>query len=1806
MKGKVLHISESDITKKIVAMLLIIALTMMDFIVLSSEIISYAADIMTLDTATNNKNVTFDTYFKDGNDNVVSSKSESIDTETSLYIRISVKNDGYFNGAITLEKSNFIIRNEILSEAINKIDENTVTLNQINSGETVEFELKIKPLKEETINSGLLTMPSDVTINGIYRNSQERDINITSTRQVKLILASPYSENEGMDIRNSIITNKVYEINGEKKRLIQVLVESGLEGNRYPVKENKIEVSVPNGVENVEVISRGTLSTNGKAETEFEKTNWQYLEKEQKVNIIIKNDIENGTIKWLKSGKDRIIVTYTLNADVNLEGTDIMAKSTITMYDTSETVKQSVKTAKIEEEKDGVIGTEIELEEKEIYKGKIYSGENRDYNTTVNLYVNKNNTGKIINTELKTSTFETTKGEVESNIQFVNTTVAKSDITRILGKEGKLTILSDKKVIAEITSESKTDDYGNVIINYPDGIKSVKIETTEPTGLGTIALKNVKTIKQDGNSKDLKITYNGINEKTLDAEEKIQLKETETMAEVNINRKSLSTLAKNENVEITAVLKTDSEKYDLYKNPTIEITMPESIKVMNIKTLQPLYSDMFKVEEATLTDEANGMRKIRVVLNGEQTSYTTEVNQATIVIVGDIEFETLTPSNESKITMNYTNENGMLATYNTSKSIRVESKYGLMMNTVMNGYNENGDSVSTMDEEVAKGTLDLNSQSKVAKVKEVVVNNYDEAMQNVSIIGKIPTEGMNDGTVNTEFTGEIKTTIQEAKILYSKDENAKAGDNVWTENKEGAKAFKVNVGNLEKGNKVEAEYAFTIPENLDYGQSMYSKVNTEYTYLGNNIEQTSTVGAETPKLIGTRETTLKNSIEKAEGGIKAKIGTTTAGKELNDGDIIYEGQAIQYTVQITNNTGKDLKNVKISLEQENGQMYGLKDYEVVNDIVYKDTGKHIEHRYEELNTNIDELDSIDNFENGKTIQFKYEIVVNEVEGDANTQGTIKIKAEDTSETTIKTISNKIEQAELKLNYKNYRYEEDTLYYGNTLETLLTVENLSNKELKNIEGKIILPTGTYATEDIYASYKYDQMDTRINNVKYNKGDNTITFNILELKPGEDEKLTAIFYIGVEEFDQETVNLAFLAEAKQAEKTYYSNQMVKSYTNITKDVTINQEANISPDTILKDDDEFTITITAKNNTNDNVMTAITDELPECFVVTSAHLEMPNNNKNLDIVEYDNEDNIDTKKDSYILNSKNSGSKLNISERLSANEQIKVTLNIKVDIGIEQESVKNIVKLSFGQVEEDGRYKYVVKKENEKNFNIKPLVVSDEINYVEVSQTSNVENKSILKDGQEIIYNVKVKNISKGNVNLSIKDVLPNGIIVKQVLSNNENITEKVMNNNTLNIEEQVLSANQEADLKIVTNYNRNSIAGPELSNIVKVVTPESTVLSNPIVYYAQTNTSNNENNQEGINNLGKANKEETSGNYNYTLSGLAWLDENKNGQKDGTEKLLQGIEVKVMDVETGKFVHEDGKDLTSKTSENGTYTFKLQRGNYVVVFMYDSNKYAVTQYQKSGVSNKQNSDVISRTIEMDGTKYEVASTDTIKLISEDITNIDMGLLENTKFDFEFGKYISEITVKTSKGVNTYNYDNADLAKVEIHAKELNNASVIIKYNMKVTNNGEIAGYIKDITDYMPSTLTFNSELNTDWYQSGKNLHNTSLLNTKIGAGETKEITLILTKNMTENNTGLVSNIAELTDVSNEIGAEDLDSTPGNVTQGEDDLGKADIIIGVKTGALVTYIGVVLAILVVIGVGAYILNKKVLKNDMENIKF
>ena len=114
-----------------------------------------------------------------------------------------------------------------------------------------------------------------------------------------------------------------------------------------------------------------------------------------------------------------------------------------------------------------------------------------------------------------------------------------------------------------------------------------------------------------------------------------------------------------------------------------------------------------------------------------------------------------------------------------------------------------------------------------------------------------------------------------------------------------------------------------------------------------------------------------------------------------------------------------------------------------------------------------------------------------------------------------------------------------------------------------------------------------------------------------------------------------------------------------------------------------------------------------------------------------------------------------------------------------------------------------------------------------------------------------------------------------------------------------------------------------------------------------------------------------------------------------------------------------------------------------------------------------------------------------------------------------------------------------------------------------------------------------------MNKDWYVGKDGIaYNTSLGNTVINPGETKEITLVLTKQMDENGNGIVHNTADLAEVYNEYGANHLG-------QSTDEAKSADVIIGLKLGGgeILAYISLIIATLGVIGLGAYYINKKVL---------
>ena len=129
-----------------------------------------------------------------------------------------------------------------------------------------------------------------------------------------------------------------------------------------------------------------------------------------------------------------------------------------------------------------------------------------------------------------------------------------------------------------------------------------------------------------------------------------------------------------------------------------------------------------------------------------------------------------------------------------------------------------------------------------------------------------------------------------------------------------------------------------------------------------------------------------------------------------------------------------------------------------------------------------------------------------------------------------------------------------------------------------------------------------------------------------------------------------------------------------------------------------------------------------------------------------------------------------------------------------------------------------------------------------------------------------------------------------------------------------------------------------------------------------------------------------------------------------------------------------------------------------------------------------------------------------------------------------------------------------------------------------------------------------MKFNSEINKDWYISSTDgkLH-TQGLSSEIKPGEKATIKLTLIKTMTNDNTGLTLNTAEIQKSSNDQALQDRDSIAGNNKTGEDDISSAQLIISVKTGAD-TIVGItsIIIVLVALGIFIYIIRKREVLNN------
>ena len=204
----------------------------------------------------------------------------------------------------------------------------------------------------------------------------------------------------------------------------------------------------------------------------------------------------------------------------------------------------------------------------------------------------------------------------------------------------------------------------------------------------------------------------------------------------------------------------------------------------------------------------------------------------------------------------------------------------------------------------------------------------------------------------------------------------------------------------------------------------------------------------------------------------------------------------------------------------------------------------------------------------------------------------------------------------------------------------------------------------------------------------------------------------------------------------------------------------------------------------------------------------------------------------------------------------------------------------------------------------------------------------------------------------------------------------------------------------------------------------------------------------------------------------------------------------------------------------------------------------------------------------------------------------------------FDLSLRKWVTQAIViengqqtVTETGHQPYD-DPEEIVKVELHRKHINDVVVKFRYKIRVTNEGDVAGYAKEITDYVPNGLRFVAEDNPGWTDEGNNVISTRLLeNTLLQPGEYAEVEVVLTWINSEDNMGVMTNTAEISEDDNDYDLPDKDSTPDNQKPGEDDIDDAPVMISVSTGKAVTYFALGGLILVTIAGGIILIKRFVI---------
>lgn len=1272
-----------EVVNKLIAAITTVCLLMTYVSTLTNSVYAAYEELEKQGIVSNNKNIEFDAYFKPDGTNKHSMEAE-ISAEQKLYVKVNVKNAGYLeNATISFENPNFSISKAFAqSENVKSVDydNNQLTLNQIESGKEVEIEIPVNFVRNDNMDLTYFSRETKLNLTGTYYDENEKERNIKSDINIRLNwTATPKAILNEDVIKYGAYNSNVY---------MQTLLTSTLEGNSLPVESTKLEVTAPKIANKnpTEVrIFANTPATNG---VEFTKDMWSYNKDTGILEINLENKENNNQVNW-RQGEDKFYITY-IYTDVTAEATVVTlnANSNIKTYVTEQDVTANVqKNVELKGNVSTVVDTEVSATS-EIYKGYMYANNKyeTEYASTISANIAYTDAVDKLVINENNATFVTANGatmQAGNNMYYKSIAINKVLFDKILGQNGNIQIYDQNgNRVAGIDKNTPVDANGNMVITINQNVTALRIETTKPETEGIITFNISKAIKATTNLSRATITNiqridTAVSGNIVSADmvtematktETTNLKETATKAELYINNTNLTTTAKNENVEIKAILKSNDYTCDLYSNPTVLITLPSEIETLEIKTINLLYNENIQISSYDVVTDNNGNKVIRIYMQGEQTEFVTDISKGINVVINtDITLRKTAASTTKNATLKVTNDKA-IQYENDGIAIVPMNIYApqgvVLLSSVANFSNDNEEIVSLPNKEQA-GKIDIKSNAKNITMKATVVNNYGKDIKNPKILGRLPFQG-NKKTDGTELGSTVDTILTSGltvsgiannpyTIYYSENGNATAdlnnAENGWTQNVTDASKIKsylvvFNDYVMPQATSFDMAYNVQVPENLSHNENAFGT----YTVYYEEDENSQTIAKETiAPTVGV--STGKGPELKAE--IYTNVDSTASTEDV-----------MEYKITVRNDGEVAAENAKVTVN--------LPDMVDYAEYIEEPMGNRYEARPEQRTLEL----SVGNLGVGESKEVSFTIM-------ANKEGTFKLDFILSADNLEK--SEQVSTAEVQVSQASFYIEfttptQDNVGLGSQIEYYVNISNVTDKKIDDVVATINLPENVEYVEAF--RQEYGGANPSQEDVKYDEKDKKVTFDVGDIEANSAAKYN--FILRVKTTKLEDVNMQVLVKGKDTNEQKSSIIIHSTGDNkleITTGTDITEE-------YLQIGDVVTYTITAKNVSSGvikNVRVAAT---------------IPDNLKYLNTTYY-----LDDKEmfNGYLLDNKVSQTTMDLDAGQTLKFVVRAAVNKMIDTSKEEEDANVEIEVSGDGTEDyKDEIKNTIENDNIQNSN------------------------------------------------------------------------------------------------------------------------------------------------------------------------------------------------------------------------------------------------------------------------------------------------------------------------------------------------------------------------------------------------------------------------------------------------------------------------------------------------------------------------